>query len=71
MYSVFAVRANSKFQFVRAAVSKIFIPKQLLQINLEDSLSVNCFVNFFVFVFFVFSKFSYLFDKTFSTFLLK
>jgi len=51
--NIFAVHANSKFQFVCAAVSKIH-SKTVTTKNLrERSLIVNCFVNF---------------DKAFSTF---
>ena len=48
LLTIFAVRAKSKFQFVRAAVSKFF-PKQLLQNkpHKKPQLSLSCFVTFY------------------------
>jgi len=46
--NIFAVRANSKFQFVRAAVSKNSFLNSYYKINLRESLKVNCFVNFYM-----------------------
>jgi len=50
--NTFAVRAHSKFQFYRAVQSATFILKQfsLHRINIRESLSINCFVNFYVWV---------------------
>jgi len=44
----FAVPANSKFQFLRATVSKIRSPAQAVntKINLREILSISNFVNF-------------------------
>jgi len=47
--NIFAVGANSKFKFVRAAVSKIHSQTVTIKINFIESLTVNCFVNFYTF----------------------
>jgi len=48
LLNIFAVRANSKFHFFRAAVSKIRCQTVTSKIiNTRECVSVNCFVNFY------------------------
>ena len=45
--NILAVRVNSKFQFIHAAVSKNSFPNSYYKTDLRESLNVNCFANFY------------------------